>query len=215
MIGLVFAGGPAPSSDLAPSLPDDALVIAADSGVDHALALGFSPTVVVGDMDSISEEARRWAATSGATVLEHPVAKDATDLDLALELAAERCAEIVVVEGGGGRLDQALGNIMLIAGEKLAAVTLSAHVGDALVTVVRDHREIVGAPGSTLSLLAVAGPAEGITTTGLRWELSEATLRPGDSLGVSNELVTSPARVSLRAGVLLAVQPRRPDPPLA
>ena len=56
---------------------------------------------------------------------------------------------------------------------------------------------LVGAPGAVLTLLALGGPASGITTTGLRWPLRAETLQPGSTRGVSNEIVSGPVRVEL------------------
>ena len=66
---------------------------------------------------------------------------------------------------------------------------------------------LAGAPGERLSLLAVGGPASGVTTTGLRWPLADDTLEPGSSRGVSNEFTGTEAAISLTSGVLLAIAP--------
>jgi thiamine pyrophosphokinase len=65
--------------------------------------------------------------------------------------------------------------------------------------------DLLGAPGAVLTLLALGGAAEGITTDGLRWPLRRETLTPGSTRGVSNEIVAGPVRVALTAGALLAV----------
>jgi thiamine pyrophosphokinase len=56
-----------------------------------------------------------------------------------------------------------------------------------------------------LSLLALGGPATGLTTTGVRWPLTADTLEPGSTRGVSNEILSSPVRIRLEGGSLLAV----------
>ena len=38
------------------------------------------------------------------------------------------------------------------------------------------------APGALVSLLPIGAPAHGVTTTGLRWPLADATLSPGDTV---------------------------------
>ena len=65
---------------------------------------------------------------------------------------------------------------------------------------------LLGAPGAVLTLLALGGPASGVTTDGLRWPLRAETLQPGSTRGVSNEIVAG--RVQRRdspAAVLLVV----------
>jgi len=136
------------------------------------------------------------------------VDKDASDLDLAIEAAvAAEVRRIVVVGGDGGRLDQLLGNALLLASDRWAGVEIDAVFGAAAVSVVRADRSFSGERGAVVSLFAVGGPAHGVTTEGLRWSLRDAELRPGSSLGLSNEFMDTTARVHVDRGVLLAIRP--------
>ena len=205
---LVFAGGDPVEERWQGVLPLDALVIAADSGLDHVHALGRRADLVVGDLDSVSPAGLERAIAAGTTVEEHPTDKDATDLELALDAAKRAGAtRVTVVGAGGGRLDHFLGNALLLVAPAWAAFELHAFIGSAHVVVVRDATELRGAIGSIVSLFAVAGPVRGITTDGLRWPLVGAELLAGSTLGVSNEMTAPVATVALRDGVLLAVQP--------
>jgi thiamine pyrophosphokinase len=208
-ITVVFTGGDQPPQDAVDDLGPAGLVIAADSGVEHALALGFRVDLVVGDLDSADPAAVETAIGAGAAVERHPPAKDATDLELALD-AARRLGGgngVVVVGGAGGRLDHFLANVLLLASPAVADLHIRARVGDADIAVVRDAAELSGAPGDLCSLLALGGPATGVHTTGLRFPLDHEALLPGSTRGVSNELLEPTARVSLLDGVLLAVLP--------
>ena len=206
---LVIAGGPAPETDIADSLGEFDLVVAADGGADHARRLGLTPDVVVGDLDSLSSAGHSWLTNRGIDVVEHPVDKDATDLDLAMTYAASAADEIVVVDSGEGRLDHSTANTLLLASDRFAHVAVTALTQQGIVTVVRGTRRLHGHAGDMVSLLAVGGPANGVSTEGLRWPLTDAVLEPGSTLGVSNEFVDAAAAVWVDAGVLLAVQPVR------
>jgi thiamine pyrophosphokinase len=204
---LVFAGGDAPAPDDVPLLAAE-IVIAADSGLDHARALGVAVDLVVGDLDSVDPATLEAAVAAGTAVERHPAAKDATDLELALDAALDRGATRVHVVGiGGGRLDHFLGNVLLLASARYAGVGVEARVGGARVTVVHDHVELHGTPGVLCSLLPLGGPAVGVLTDGLKFPLRRETLPPGTTRGVSNEFLDARASVSLDAGVLLAVVP--------
>jgi thiamine pyrophosphokinase len=208
MEALVFAGGDPVDERWHAVLPADAWIVAADSGLEHVLALGRHADLVVGDMDSVTPASLKRAVAAGAVVEAHPTDKDATDLELALAAVKRAGAtRVTVVGAGGGRLDHFLANLLLFVGPDWAAFELHALVGDAHVTVVRDRAVLRGAVGSIVSLLAPAGPARGIHTHGLRWPLTDDELRPGSTRGVSNEMTEPAAAVSLRDGVLLAVQP--------
>jgi thiamine pyrophosphokinase len=205
---LVFAGGDPPPVELLGQLDRSALVIAADSGLDHALALGFRADVVVGDLDSVTPDALARARDAGADVEAHPAEKDETDLELALRRAvALGVQRVTVIGGGGGRHDHLLANALVLAHDEYAELEVEALVGSARLTVIRTRAELRGAPGSFLSLLPLGGPARGIHTEGLRYPLEDEELAPGTTRGVSNEFLTATAVVSVREGVLLAVQP--------
>lgn len=204
---IVVAAGHSPDALMQAHLPKADGVIAADGGLDQALRLGLEPTMLVGDLDSISAEGLRWAEDRGLPIERHPRAKDATDLELALSIATQQADEVVVIDGGAGRFDHALGNLLLLGSSRWAGVALSAISGGGLVTVVREHRELRGKPGDVISLFAIGGVAHGVTTTGLRWALDGARLEPCSSLGTSNEMTGTEVTVSVSDGVVFVLQP--------
>ena len=210
-IVVVVAGGPGANGTVPPlvkALPPHIPVVAADAGVDRALALGLRVTVAVGDFDSVTSAGLRAAADGGVRIDRHPADKDATDLELALDAALELEPERILVLGSDeGRLDHLLSSLLLLGAERFAGVELDALLGAATVHVVRRERRLEGSPGELVSLLALHGPAVGIVTDGLRYPLSGETLEPGSSRGVSNVFVAPEARIALERGVLLAVRP--------
>jgi thiamine pyrophosphokinase len=211
----VFAGGDPPEAGGRPDVAETDLVVAADSGLAHARALGVRVDLVIGDLDSVDPADLEAAVSAGATVERHPAAKDATDLELALDAALERGSTAVHVVGlGGGRLDHFLGNLLLLASPQYATARLDAHVAGAFVTVVHDRVDLAGSPGGSCSLLPLGGAAVGVLTEGLRYPLHRETLLPGTTRGVSNEFLDTRAAVSVDAGVLLAVVPSSAPPDL-
>ena len=134
---VVVAGGESPRADGLLLVPLGAVVVAADGGLEHARALGLDVAVAVGDFDSASPEAVAAAAAEGTRVVRHPVDKDATDLELALDVAASSATEILVLSGGGGRLDHLLSALLLLGHERYANAQIDALVGPARVHVVR------------------------------------------------------------------------------
>jgi thiamine pyrophosphokinase len=189
-------------------------VVAADSGIEHALAAGVHVDLLIGDLDSATPRTVLDAIAAGSEVVRHPEDKDATDLELALDAVADRGFDSVLVVGiHGGRSDHLLANALLLASPRYAGLRVHAHLGNADVIVVRDEAVLPGPAGRLCTLLPLGGAAEGVTTTGLRYPLRDETLDPGSTRGVSNVVDTTPAGVALRAGVLLAVLPDgTPDP---
>jgi thiamine pyrophosphokinase len=210
-VAVVVGGGgppavaPADLGDLGPA----PRVVAADSGLAGALALGLAVERVVGDMDSVDPAVLAAAEAAGTAVDRHPAAKDATDLDLAIDAALGGGAvdRLVVVTGTGDRFDHALVVALSLAAPRLAGVAAEGWVGPAHLWVVRDRLALTGPPGALVSLVPVHGPARGVVTSGLAYPLDAEDLPPGTTRGVSNELVGGPASVTVRDGVLLAVAP--------
>ena len=191
---VVIAAGEADPSMLQ-RLPAAAPVVAADGGVDVALALGLEITVAVGDFDSVTSSGLATIERTGAQILRHSEAKDATDLELALDVAVKLGAERIVVVGDpGGRLDHLLAGLLLLGHERYAGVEIDALIGGAAsVHIVRVERVLEGEPGELISLLPLHGAAERVTTDGLAYPLRGETLEPGSSRGVLERLHGAPS----------------------
>ncbi len=205
---VVVAGGDFPTEGEISRLPDGAVVVAADAGLDHALAAGLAVAVAVGDMDSVSPEALEAAERAGTRIERHPADKDQTDLELALELAARLADRVIVIAAAGGRLDHLIGNLAVLASPRWAGVEVEAWMDDARVLAVHGSRVLDAEPGATVSLFALGGPAR-VTTTGLVWSLDGDVLEPLSSRGVSNRAATANPEVTVSEGVVLAVIPHR------
>lgn len=204
---IVVAGG-GPAAEPAPSLPEGSIVIAADGGVDRALALGLRVDHAIGDFDSITPEGLAAVSAGGARVEAHPTEKDATDLELALDAASALSPSRVIVVGhDGGRLDHLLASLLLLCSSKYDAFELDAYLGNSRVHVVHGSRTVSGAVGSLLSLVPALGPAERVTTEGLAYPLAGETLHPGTTRGVSNVFTHPLAGIDVGHGVLLAICP--------
>ncbi|HET9497763.1 MAG TPA: thiamine diphosphokinase [Candidatus Limnocylindria bacterium] len=190
-------------------LADADLVIAADGGADWLAAVGVPPHHVVGDLDSVNPDTVRRLADTGVPVEQHPIDKDASDLELSLAAAAAAGADEVVVLGGlGGDLDHLAANLLLL-GSELAAGRATSLVHDrttARMLIGPAHLELGAPAGSRVSLLAVGGPADGVTTRGLRWSLDDAQLIPGSSRGLANVVLDAPAAITITAGQILVVE---------
>ena len=203
---IVVAGGDPPTSAEIARLPDDAMVVAADSGLDHAVAAGLAVAVAVGDMDSVSPEVLATAEQTGTRIYSHPADKDETDLELAMELATRLADRVIVIGASGGRLDHLIGNLAVLASPQWSGVDIEAWLGNARAVVVHGHRALDVEPGATISLFAFGGPAR-VTTTGLTWPLNNEILNPLTSRGISNRATDPLPQLSVSEGVVVAIVP--------
>ncbi len=208
MHAIVAAGGDPLDASWLPARFDADLVVAADSGLAHVFALGLTPDIVVGDLDSVMPADLERARDLGARIERYPADKDATDLELALDLVRGLGATTVTVVGaGGGRLDHLVGGLHLLAAPAWSVMRITALAGPARVTVVHDRAELTGTIGSIVTLLAVGGSAAGVTTDGLRWTHADDELDATSTRGVSNEVTRTPFTVQVHTGTLLVIQP--------
>ena len=113
---IIFANGILPELESARSLIQAGdVLIAADGGTQHILALGLFPSIVIGDLDSLTQADRRRLDAKEVEIRQYSADKDETDLELAFTYA-RTCGyrEILVIGALGGRLDQTLGNLSML-----------------------------------------------------------------------------------------------------
>lgn len=179
------------------------LRIAADGGARNArLFLERAPHVVIGDMDSVDEETREWLEKHRVELIQHPRAKDETDLELALQLAQERGAdEITILGAHGGRVDHFLANVLLLTRTRNLSIVDAASE----MWVGIGNAEIKGQAGNVVSLIPFSERVEGITTDHLEYPLRGETLERGSTRGISNVMLGERARVTWTRGMLLIV----------
>lgn len=187
MKAIIVANGQIHDSDFYRSLiAPTALVICADGGVNNALALGLQPQVVVGDLDSLDSDLQAQLEGEGCQILAHPTRKDETDLELALYYAIEHEVDEILILGAlGGRIDQTLANVLLLALPELRSVKTKIIHGRQEVFLIKDEALIEGQVGDTLSLLPLTEEVTGIYTEGLEYSLENGTLYLGPARGLA------------------------------
>src|SRR6267142_652029 len=138
------------------------------------------------------------------------IGEEDSDLELAVAQAMAAGATEVVLLGalGGERLDHETANLLLLADPGYDGVRLEARRGALRIRAVRGEGSLAlaGPVGALVTLLPVNGDADGVTTEGLRFPLRDETLRFGRARGLSNEVASLPAKVTVRKGSLLVFE---------
>ncbi len=207
---IIFANGEIPDPDKARRLlrPDD-VTLCADGGTRHALALHVRPDLIVGDMDSADKAQLQNLQKDGVAVELFPRDKNETDLELAIQRAIERNPkQILIVAALGGRLDQTLANITLLADPRLAGLDVRLDDGVEEVFLCRGQAQVEGRSGDLVSLIPWQGAVSDVQTQNLKYPLRRETLYPDKTRGVSNEMLGDSASVSIGSGLLLVVHRR-------
>lgn len=201
-------------------------IFAVDGGYTPLAQRGVIPQGVFGDFDSLgyvpsSEQVSPDdRGNEGSSAIASPVQievfdshKDFTDMDWALNHASEQgFTNIVMCDGLHKRLDHSLGNLQLMAyaanhGQRIWGITedevvITLDSAGGLTELTVD----AGATG-TCSVISHSDEATGVTEEGMEYGLQNAHVSNRALWGISNELIASPARISLRTGSMWVFLP--------
>jgi thiamine pyrophosphokinase len=215
---LIVAGGEIEDAEwLRVEAMNASILVAADRGAEALNAVGILPHVLIGDLDSADADTVAHLEGAGVPIERYPSDKEATDLALAIDAAIARGATRLRIAGAlrqapGGlpRLDHLYGNLSALAGVGKRAIDARLVAPDAEVTIVTGPggSDLIGTVGDHVSLVPLSERVDGTTTNGLRWALTDASLPWGTTQGVSNELASPCAHVSVASGHLLVALQR-------
>jgi len=181
-------------------------VIAADGGYTALAKRGIEPDMLVGDFDSLSEIPKH------SNIKTSPVEKDDTDMMLAVQEGLKLGYNYFILNGGlGGRFDHTLANIQILSylAENKVRGTLVGN--NERITVICNDEIIIDSGmadisnGRLLSIFSAGDVASGVTLTGLKYSLENATLTNISPMGCSNEFTGIPATISVKDGTLIIV----------
>jgi thiamine pyrophosphokinase len=188
-----------------------ARLIAADSGMMHAAALGLVPELWVGDFDSAgSELAVQYREVPRESF---PAEKDATDGAIAIAEAIRRGARELLLAGGlGGQTDHTAG--LLGQGLDLARRGFSCLLtsGTEEAWPVLAGRQRLELPPETRFSIVPFSDLAGLSLAGVKWPLDNRDVALGATLTLSN-LALGPVEIALRSGhgIAFAYPPLTPD----
>jgi len=204
---VIFAGGEL-SPDYFDLLDEDDFIIGADQGALFLISHGYTPDIAVGDFDSVSPEALQDIENlSKKTITCDAVNKDLTDSEMALDIAIDQQPDSILLLGvTGTRIDHSLASIQMMT--RALQRQINCYVMDThnYITLTGSQAVINDLGYTYVSLLPLTPEVSGITIEGFQYPLTDATLKLGQSLGVSNKLISSSGTVSIRSGLLLIIQ---------
>ncbi|MBF0451834.1 MAG: thiamine diphosphokinase [Candidatus Magnetomorum sp.] len=184
------------------------LIIAADGGLRHCKMMNLIPHLIIGDLDSVDQMDLAKMRLSGSEVIQYPVRKDETDLELSLKIALERGAhEIVIIGALGARWDMTFSNVLILAADFLKNVHVRIVDGPQEMICIRKDHSITfkGRVGHGVSLFPLSESVDGITLLGMEYPLNNERLYLGSTRGLSNVIVDSIASIQVSKGILLAL----------
>jgi len=212
-LGVVITGGECPPPLITKKLmqENNALIIAADSGLSHAEEAGLNPDYIIGDMDSVDES--MLASYPAERVTRFPRDKDYTDTELAFKLAVDNgCGEIWIIGGGGGRIDHLFGIRSLFERERFPSrwITGGADIhcieADAQGGAKRRTLSLNVAPDAPVSVFPLGEGGWKAKSEGLKWALDSLVWDRG-FFGVSNIAPNGTFSVTALEGRFMIILP--------
>jgi len=183
---------------IAEAVAESDLFVAADGGANTARELNLSPDVVIGDLDSyipLPDDKSRVIQNND---------QETNDLEKALSYVLGRGASYVSVFGATGkRLDHSLKNLSVLKKfqRQFSSIKFIDNYGE-IFLLTGEFRTTLPI-GTTISLFPLSGSVEMISTTGLKYPLSNESLRNGVRDGSSNETVNEEIVITHKKGDLL------------
>lgn len=182
-------------------------IIAVDKGLEMLDKCEINPNYIIGDFDSLNEKIlEKYINDSSIKIIKLNPEKDYTDTHMAIKLAIElESKEITIIGAIGSRLDHTLANIHILKEtleRKVSCKILNENNKITLinkdVTIKKEYPYI--------SLIPLTTMVEGVTLKGFKYTLNNATLKIGESIGVSNEQIEDNATIEIESGILVVIQ---------
>ena len=198
---LLAAGGRRPAENYFKAVAQGRKIFVVDKGIEICRACNILPEILIGDFDSANKAALNWAIENKIPLERHPVEKDFTDTQLALELLPKNFSAIVTGIFGG-RFDHLFSNVLTCA-----------NVENKIF--LADEREIIfyvkGGESVevkffekpyAVSLLPLSEICTGVNSENLHWELKNSALKQNFPNAVSNRVEVDEIKISVRKGTL-------------
>jgi thiamine pyrophosphokinase len=187
-------------------LTRDDVIVCADGGARHAIAMNVIPDIVLGDFDSLNSDIKDTLLNTKCKFIGFPEEKDMTDTELALKWCMAREPMDVILMGVlGTRMDHSIANILL----------LTDFPDNINIKVINEYNEIFilkkqvfifGSPGDMVSIIPLSEKVKGVSTKGLKYILRDGLLEIGSSRGISNEMVGSEASIKITEGIAIVTR---------
>lgn len=185
------------------------LIVCADGGYRHCKQLNITPSLVLGDFDSLPQGFIDELENNNIPTQQFPIKKDFTDTELAVNhVLMQGADEIVLLGGTGSRIDHSFANIMLLAALAQRGIKVRLVDDQNDCSFITDSIIINARCGDFVSLIPVTPEVLIKRTEGLHYPLHDHVLKMGSTLGVSNILDQIPGYVEISSGLLMVAVTR-------
>lgn len=179
-------------------------IVCADSGARHLSKLHCKADLIVGDFDSSQ------CPDADCELIRLVPEKDDTDTMHALQVVIDRgCTSVWIACATGGRLDHLLSNLSLCEYAWERGCTCRILDAQNELSFLAGTAEIPNDQKfKYFSIIPLDYTLNGVTITGAKYPLSDATVTRSTMYTISNEIVAASARISIMQGKAFLIRSR-------
>lgn len=184
-------------------------ILCADGGANYCLKASLMPSLVIGDLDSISKETLNQIYELNIPIKKFPTKKDKTDAELSLDyLISEGFKDITLIGSIGNRIDHTLANLLLLT--KLNKKGIQGRIVDNNNIIYLVDKELIlnKEKDSFLSIIPITNTGAIVTLKGFEYELESTVIDFGSTFGVSNKILDERGHILVHEGQCLAIVSR-------
>jgi len=199
---LLIADGAPLSPQKLRALAENKQVMVLDGAYLYAKQAGLKIAILLGDFDTIAKEDLAAARASGIEIV-HAPDQNKTDLEKGLlHLDQLQASQIDIAAATGRRLQHELYNLRLLKKYHRNDRSLIVHSAIEIIRYYQDTEiQITGKIGESIGIFAF--PEATVTTSGLKYELTDIALHFELRNSVVNELAQVTVVVKIRGSVLI------------
>lgn len=184
-------------------------IIACDKGLELLYKCNMKPNYIIGDFDSVNKNILiHYKKNKDINIIELKPEKDYTDTHMAIKLAIRLKSNTITIAGAiGSRLDHTLANINILKealDNKILCKIVDENNNISLInknTIIEKDNKY-----KYISLIPITTVATGITLQGFKYSLENATMKIGESIGISNEQLEQIAKINIKEGILILLK---------
>lgn len=184
-------------------------IIGSDKGLEALDKCNIKPNYIIGDFDSINSDIlNKYLNIKEIKIIRLKPEKDFTDTHMALKLAIDlKSTQITIVGGIGTRIDHTMANISILKEAldnnvscKLLNENNDISLINKSISIIKDSKY------PYISLIPLTTLVDGITLKGFKYNLNNAKMKIGQSIGVSNEQIKEKATIDIKEGILIIIK---------
>lgn len=205
MKGLIVSSGTINNYKLLESIAREVdFIICADGGTDHIMKISKFPNLILGDLDSISDDALDYIKLNNIPLERYPSKKNKTDTHLAMDYLIEKgFNEIILMGVTGSRFDHSIANIFLL-NELLIRGIKGKIIDDYnIIYLIDDYLEIEYEKDSFVSIIPNTEDGINVSLIGFLYLLNKKDINYGSTEGISNKIIESKGSIKIHKGKAL------------